>query len=128
MTPQPAMSLSPSATLGQKTLWAQIGQFPNTQAALAFWDQYRQAHPDFPVVRVRVTSPYSEQLRGNDQVWLRVGPFARQAFISNLCASVPHPDANSNQPGLSCGTITDLGIASAPNRMPGYLPASRYSR
>ena len=113
--------LSPSATIGQKTLWAQIGSFPDQQAALAFWDTYRRSHPDFPVVRVRVTSPLMAAQRGIPQLNLRVGPFARSGFIQNLCASMV-------QEGLKCGTITDMGVASGPQRSRGMLPQSRYAR
>jgi hypothetical protein len=122
--PAPApipQQLSPSATIGQKTLWAQIGSFEDPQAALAFWDRYRNGHPDFPVVRVRVTSPYMAQQRAVSQVNLRVGPFARDAFISNLCSTLEDDDATED---LQCQAVTDMGVASGPKS--GQLPNSRY--
>lgn len=112
-------TMSPSATVGQKTLWAQVGVFPSQQAALAFWDKYRRANPDFPVVRVRVTSPLMAQQRGLDQVMLRVGPFGREAFINNLCEKM-------DDEGLQCAPITDMGVASNPGQARGMLPPSRY--
>ncbi len=119
---QPPVSLSPSSTLGQKTLWAQIGQFVDAQAALGYWEAYRQAHPDFPVVRVRVTSPYQAQLRGHTAVSLRIGPFARAESIRNLCTTIPAEK-------LRCGSITDLGVAANPyGQREGFLPGSRYQR
>lgn len=120
-TPVPApVSLSPSATIGEKTLWAQIGQFSDNQSALAFWDHYRQMHPDFPVVRVRTVS--SLQHGSNNMVSLRVGPFARNASINSLCFSL------SEQP-VRCGKSLDLGVAASPYATPkGYLPGSRYQR
>lgn len=115
-------ALEPSATAGKKTLWAQIGQFPDAQAALSFWDSYRRAHPDFPVVRVRVTSPYQAQLRGMTEVSLRVGPFARPESVQNLCSTLPGDR-------LQCSGITDLGMTADPKGPPaGTLPGSRYNR
>lgn len=114
-------SLSPSATLGQKTLWAQVGPFRDQQSALAYWDDYRRAHPDFPVVRVRVTSPMQAHQRGLAHVTLRVGPFAREATIRNLCTTMTAPD-------LQCGPMTDMGFASGAGKQRGMLPQSRYNR
>lgn len=126
MQPSPVMpalppQLSPSATIGQKTLWAQIGSFPDQQAALAFWDQYRRTHPDFPVVRVRVTSPLMAAQRGIPQMNLRVGPFAREGFINNLCGNV-------KKQGLDCGAIVDMGVSGGAGGSRGKLPQSRYAR
>lgn len=118
----PGVSLHPSATLGEKSIWAQIGRFQDAQAALAFWDGYRRAHPDFPVVRVRVTSPYQLQARGATEVSLRVGPFARAEFVNHLCATMPEDGA------LRCGLVSDLGVAADPAGHSGYLPDSRYHR
>ena len=102
---QPDVSLSPSATNGQKTVWAQVGPFNNADEALAFWLNYRQANPDFPVVRVRTTSAYQQQLKGIQRTWLRVGPVMRDAFVKSLCSSI------SPETHLRCGTVSDLGIA-----------------
>ncbi|MFM9889718.1 MAG: SPOR domain-containing protein [Rickettsiales bacterium] len=124
----PVLPLSPSATLGQKTFWAQMGPFADTQEALAFWDQYRLMHPDFPVVRVRVTASLLAQERGSTSQWLRVGPFAREGFISSLCSSLVDAEGEKLREDLKCGRVTDLGVASSGTRVPGYLPGSRYSR
>lgn len=121
---QRPVSLLPSSTLGQRTLWAQIGQFNTPQDALAYWEQYRQTHPDFPVVRVRVVSSVMQQMHGNTRVSLNVGPFARDGFIRNLCATVTTPNAT-----VKCGKVADMGIAA--NAQPpgaGYLNGSRYKR
>ncbi|MES2985161.1 MAG: SPOR domain-containing protein [Pseudomonadota bacterium] len=124
---QPPVSLSPSATLGEKTLWAQIGPFASSQAALEYWGNYRQNHPDFPVVRVRVTSSYQQQLRGVYQSWLRIGPVARMGFINSLCGTLyAKEDKTPLDQRLRCGSVTDMGIASSPQR--GLLPGSRYHR
>ena len=113
LPPQPAVSL------GQKTLWAQISQFNDEQEALAFWDAYTQAHPDFPAVRVRVTAPL--QGRGA-AVSLRVGPFARVESIRNLCSTMPVKK-------LRCGSVTDLGVSADPRAAhTGVVPDSRYNR
>lgn len=118
----PAVSLRPSATLGQKTLWAHIGQFTDAQAALSFWDQYRRTHPDFPVVRVRVSSPILALTHGNENVSLRVGPFAKQGSITNLCSTLP-------KSGMKCGSVIDSGVAAqiSPGKT-GFLTGSRYKR
>lgn len=124
MAPAPAAlppSLSPSATIGQKTLWAELGHFPDAQSALAYWEQFRRQHPDFPVVRVRVTSPLMAQQRGDSRVNLRIGPFAQEAFIRNLCTGMATQT-------LRCGSVTDMGVASDYNQRRGFLPASRYHR
>ena len=122
-TPLPSVNLSPSSTLGQRTLWAQIGSFDSTQHALAFWTNYHQTHPDFPVVRVRVTSPLAQQSHGIMQVNLRVGPFAQKEFIANLCHSL------SEDATVHCGEITDLGIAISPfTPAEGTPNQSRYKR
>ncbi len=120
---QPPVSLLPSSTLGQKTLWAQMGQFNTTQEAFAFWEQYRQMHPDFPVVRVRVVSSLMAQMHGNDRVSLNVGPFAREGFIRNLCATVATPTSP-----VKCAQVTDMGIAGNALPRTGYLNGSRYKR
>lgn len=120
---QPAVSLSPSATDGLKTIWAQIGPFADSDAALAYWAKYRQMNPDFPVVRVRVTTPLAQQVRGSTQSWLRVGPVMRAGFVKSLCASVVTPTST-----LRCGTVSDLGTSSATKSGSRLLPSSRYSR
>jgi hypothetical protein len=118
---QPDVALNPSAMEGQKTVWAQVGPFADNASALAFWANYRQTHPDFPVVRVRVTTPMQQQMRGSSQSWLRVGPVSRVAFVKNLCGSLP---VESN---LRCGTVADMGFASSPSAKPiGFLQKSRY--
>lgn len=120
--PVPAVPLSPSATEGQKAVWAQIGPFASSNDALAYWASYRQNHPDFPVVRVRVATPFQNLAQASPQSWLRVGPVAQPAFVSNLCASlVPTPN-------LRCGMMRDLGTSSPLARTPGQLPTSRYTR
>jgi hypothetical protein len=115
---QPDVSLSPSATNGQKTVWAQVGPFNNADEALAFWLNYRQANPDFPVVRVRTTSAYQQQLKGIQRTWLRVGPVMRDAFVKSLCSSI------SPETKLRCGTVSDLGIA-VPNEREKRSPFKR---
>ncbi len=119
----PTISLLPSSTLGRKTLWAQIGEFDDPQMALAFWETYRQSHPDFPVVRLRVASSLQQQMHGNTRVWLRVGPFGRAAFIHNLCGSIPRSD------NIRCGVASDSGVAGAAGApIEGYISGSRYPR
>lgn len=120
--PSPSQVQPPSTTDGQKTLWAQIGPFVDGPTATNFWATYRMSHPDFPVVRVRVTTPYQVQLHGQNQTWLRVGPMTRVSSVDNLCASL---GAMAN---LQCGRVMDLGVAAAPDKAPGYLPGSRYQR
>lgn len=116
---QPVVSLSPSATEGQKTIWAQVGPFANNDAALAYWTGYRQGHPDFPVVRVRVITPY--QMPG--QAWLRVGPVTREGFVKNLCASI------TKESKLRCGTVSDMGMATSLQKPKyGFLTPARYKR
>ena len=114
----PTLMAQATNGLGQKTLWAEMGDFSGAQEALAFWESYRAAHPDFPVVRTRVISPY--QSAGDGRVSLRVGPFARAELIRNLCATVQSPQ-------LRCGTIIDLGVAS-PTQGSTSNSGSRYQR
>lgn len=123
----PAVSLSPSASEGQKAFWAQIGPFASNEEALAYWAAYRGNHPDFPVVRVRLTAPYQQQVRGVSQVWLRVGPVMHVGFVSNLCAGVT-AQQEEEETKLRCGTVRDLGMSSPVQRTPGQLPTSRYRR
>lgn len=123
---QPAVSLRPSATDGQKTLWAQVGPFEDGDAALSFWANYRQTHPDFPVVRVRVTTPYMQQVRGSSQTWLRVGPVMQAAFVKNLCGSLAPKEGEKAT--VRCGVVTDLASSVQPKRGAGFLPPSRYAR
>lgn len=123
----PHVSLLPSSTLGQKTLWAQVGQFKDMKSALDFWTKYRQLNPDFPVVRVRVVSSVQQQVRGNDKVWLRVGPFARMGFIENLCQQFAESD-DETIASLRCGNVVDTGVAGTAGSAPGYLNGSRYRR
>ena len=118
----PLVSLSPSATEGQKAVWAQIGPFASNEGALAYWANYRQTHPDFPVVRVRVATSYQQQLQGNAQSWLRVGPVAQPGFVNSLCASLT-PNTL-----LRCGMIRDLGTSSPLARSAGQQPTARYKR
>ena len=126
---QPPVSLVPSSTNGIKSQWAQIGPFPDAQRALEFWGVYRQAHPDFPVVRVRVTSPLQYQQKGVNQSWLRVGPVARSAFIKNLCDSIPKQENLPKAKQLRCGSVTDIGAsASAKQISVSPLAAPRYKK
>lgn len=134
-----AVSLLPSSTVGYKTLWAQLGEFDSTREALIFWDHYRQTHPDFPVVRVRIISRLQSAMRGDPKVWLRVGPFERTGFIHNLCSVIeadredaddedednPHPATVGPS---RCGPIIDSGVATAIRTPTGYLQGSRYTR
>lgn len=99
----PAANLSPTATDGQKTIWAQVGPFASEQAAIDYWSAYRQSHPDFPVVRVRATTPLQTIVGSKTQSWLRVGPVANAAFVTSLCGSL------GAQPGLRCGVVRDSG-------------------
>lgn len=102
-------SQMPSESGAEKTLWAQLGTFPNAQAALAFWDKFRNANPDFPVVRVRVTASYMAIQKGDERVALRVGPFMKHAFINALCTSEQVNDAD-----LECMRMTDMGVSANP--------------
>lgn len=124
---KPGVVLSPSASEGMKTIWVQAGPFSSNEAALAYWANYRQNNPDFPVVRVRVTSPYIQKMHGNSQTWLRVGPMAQVAFVKNLCATLVPNDA-AHPSDLRCGAVSDLGISSPLTSAPGMLPGSRYKR
>jgi hypothetical protein len=108
----------PSSAAVQKTLWAHIHYFPDQQAALGFWDAYRKAHPDFPVVRVRTTSSLIAQQQGDMRVALRIGPFAQQGFINILCNSIRAVHQN-----IQCGAITDMGASSN-----AYAPRDRYAQ
>lgn len=102
----PAATLSPTTTDGQKTIWAQVGPFASEQAAIAYWGAYRQNHPDFPVVRVRATTPLQTTAGKKAPAWLRVGPVANSAFVTSLCGSL------GAQPGLRCGVVRDSGAVS----------------
>jgi hypothetical protein len=123
----PPVSLSPSATLGQKTIWAEIGYFPDMQTALAYWAVYRQGHPDFPVVRTRVSAPLR---MSTGPVTLRVGPFAQEKVVNILCSSLAAPNADGSNPSanLRCGRVMDMGVAATTTPGTGYLPDSRYNR
>ena len=117
--PPPATPITPpSSAVPQKTLWAHIHYFPDQQAALSFWDAYRRAYPDFPVVRVRTTSSLVARQQGDLRVSLRVGPFAQQGFINILCRSITEKSKE-----VQCGAITDIG-ASANN----FAPRDRYAQ
>lgn len=114
--PIPATPVAPpSSGAIQKTLWAHVHYFPDQQAALSFWDTYRRAHPDFPVVRVRTTSSLVAQQSGDLRVSLRIGPFAQRGFIDSLCESFDDMDSN-----VECGAITDMGASAN-----AYAPRDR---
>jgi cell division protein FtsN len=103
---------SPEVTLPasqpmNKTLWVQLGTFPDAPSALAFWDGFRNTHPDFPVVRVRVIQSYGQRVRGDSKVSLRVGPFARQESIAYLC------DQQKENRKLTCARIVEMGMSSS---------------
>lgn len=117
---QPSLSMSPSVTEGTKTVWAQIGPFANATSAYAYWANYRQTHPDFPVVRARVVSDYQQKIHGVDKSYLRIGPVTRKGFVSYLCSAV------SSESHLQCGTITDLGLASAMDVSDDAFQSQRY--
>jgi hypothetical protein len=116
---------SPSNSMLNKTLWAHIGQFDTPQAALKFWENYRKINPDFPVVRVRVTTSYVAQQSGTQQFSLRIGPFSNQKFVDTLC--------ESNQVRsiyLDCRTVNDMGVSANQHmdrsEQPGVYRAGRY--
>lgn len=128
--PAPAIppELSPASSVGVKTLWAEVGSFSSPQEALAFWDSYRAKHPDFPVVRVRVTTPMQSAMHGKGKATnLRIGPFGHQGFIRNLCSTLDDEDILDDN-DLHCGSITDMGVASSRDERRGLLPQSRYNR
>lgn len=102
-TPPMAMGLPSQQTPGRKTLWAQISYFPDQQAALAYWEGFRQANPTFPPVRVRITNPYAIQ-SSTPQVSLRVGPFDRGDYIKDICEEVETQE-------IYCKAVTDLGAS-----------------
>lgn len=91
----------------QKTLWAELRPYKDAPTALGFWDSYRSKNPDFPVVRVRVIQSYAQKLRGDGNVALRVGPFAKQEAIAYLCGQMKAME------NLTCGQVTDMGISSS---------------
>lgn len=97
----------PASQNTAKTLWAELGPYRDAPAALAFWDKFRSKNPDFPVVRVRVIQSYAQQTRGDSNVQLRVGPFAKPESISYLCGQFK--DVYS----LKCGPVTDMGVSSS---------------
>lgn len=122
----------PSSVLPQKTLWAQIRYFENQQQALAYWERFRKANPDFPVVRLRTTSALSALKRGDERVSLRVGPFASGGFIRILCDDVEARDDSLFGDAMECGTVTDLGASAnayAPRERTAQqvLSAARYA-
>lgn len=116
-------NVNPAATIGRKTLWAQVGPFRDAETARAYWDNYRMMHPDFPVVRVRVTTPLADYTRGVSYSTLRVGPFAQGRFIQNLCSTLVTPQSR-----LQCGPVVDLGQSTRASSGRGLLPNSRYNR
>ncbi len=116
----PAASLSPTATDGQKTIWAQVGPFASERAAIDYWSAYRKSHPDFPVVRVRATTPLQTTAGSKAQSWLRVGPVANSAFVTSLCGSL------GAQPGLRCGVVRDSGVAGDVKSSKQTPASSRY--
>lgn len=116
---------SPSNSMLNKTLWAHIGQFETPQSALKFWENYRKIYPDFPVVRVRVTTSYVAQQSGTQQFSLRIGPFSNQKFVDTLC--------ESNQVRsiyLDCRTVNDMGVSANQHmdrsEQPSVYRAGRY--
>lgn len=122
---EPPVSLLPISTIGQKTLWAQVGQFKNSHAALVFWENFRQTNPDFPVVRVRIASSIQQAQRGNLNVWLRVGPFSRGSSIKNLCMTLREREESPAR----CGQVTDIGVsADARPARGGTQNGTRYKR
>jgi hypothetical protein len=97
----------PSQTFQTRTLWAHMSFFKSAPEALRFWHQFRSKNPDFPSVRVRVTSAYVSQKVGRDAVSLRVGPFGNADFIAELCENRVIDSAD-----IGCRAIRDLGSAS----------------
>jgi cell division protein FtsN len=102
----PAVALPPSAPMVGKSQWADIAKFSSPQAALAYWERFRKAQPDFPVVRVRVVQTYAEKMHNVNDVTLRVGPFAKPQSIDYLCK---HLGADN----LTCRPVIDSGASAA---------------
>lgn len=114
----------PSQTLQSRTLWAHMSFFDTKQSALRFWQDFRNQNPDFPSVRVRVTSAYVSQEVGRHSVSLRIGPFANIGFIEELCEDDAVDDAD-----LECKAVRDLGSASfgtARSAAPRDISLGRY--
>lgn len=97
----------PASQNTAKTLWAELGPYRDAPAALAFWDTFRGKNPDFPVVRVRVIQSYAQKTRGDSNVQLRVGPFAKPESIAYLCGQFKEVYS------LKCGPVTDMGMSSS---------------
>lgn len=104
-TPQRLRTLGlPSNTARQKAMWAEVSYFNTQQQALAFWDNFRLAHPDFPPMRVRITNPFLSSVDSDPQVTLRVGPFEHRYMIDQLCGVLSDDETR-------CEMIQDLGAS-----------------
>lgn len=124
---QPPVSMNPRSTDGMLSTWVQIGPFANDSAAQAFWAQYRQENPDFPVLRVRTISNLQQQLNGIMRTWLRVGPVTGNRLSDALCKSLAEEakPGKPEKPKVSCSTVVDMGIDASRDQPAG---GSRYGR
>lgn len=116
---QPPVSLNPRSTDGIKSSWLQIGPFAKREEALGFWSHYREANPDFPVLRVRTVTNYQQEINGITRTWLRVGPVTRQGLIDAVCGSLPKEST------LKCSTVIDTGVDASKDQP---AAGSRYKR
>jgi hypothetical protein len=100
-----SVTTSPSQVVRGRTLWANISRFTNEAAARNFWYAASSEISGLPSVRMRVVQPYQARY-GVANLSLRVGPFANNQQIANVCAY-------ARSKGLVCTTVRDLGNSSA---------------
>jgi hypothetical protein len=113
----------PSQPLPARTLWIQLNQFASKDDAMGYWRMLMGQYPEMMrLLRVRIVAPWRSGYGGRpNRASLRVGPFADQAAIDNLCAIA----AQSN---LRCTTVQEVGSTATANTQRRAASAEMYNR
>lgn len=113
----------PSQPLPARTLWIQLNQFADKDAAMGYWRMLSAQYPEMMrLLRVRIVAPWRSGYGSrNNRASLRMGPFADQNEINNLCSIA----AQSN---LRCTTVQEVGSTAAANTQRRAASAEMYNR
>lgn len=112
----------PSQPLPKRTLWVQLSSFASKQAAMDYWRQLSAQKPELMrMLRIRITTPWKANY-AQRTASLRMGPFADQNAINDLCATAA-------QQNLRCSMVKEMAgstVASTTRTM--RTPEQAYQR
>lgn len=112
----------PSQPLPKRTLWVQLSSFVSKEAAMNYWRQLSAQNPELMrMLRIRIVTPWKANY-SQRTASLRMGPFADQNAINDLCATAA-------QQNLRCSMVKEMaGSTVASNTRTMRTPEQAYQR